>query len=289
MITDGHRDPCPSPRQSFRVVLPYGVQANCKDDTDTAMTGSTDFLEISAAARLAYRHTPGKSPGVLFCPGFNSNMQGEKALALEAWCSSQGRQYTRFDYSGHGESSGRFEEGTIGRWRDDTVAILDEVTSGPQVIVGSSMGGWIMLLAAMLRPERVGALVGIAAAPDFTQSLHDHGLDNTQRQQLQVSGYCDLPNCYDDGEPYRISRRLLEEGRDHLLLTGEIAIDIPVRLIHGQRDDDVPWQRALVLADRLRSDDVEVQLVKAGGHRLSEPADLARLARTLAALLAGVE
>ena len=253
------------------------------------MTGLTDFLEISAAERLAYRHTPGKSPGVLFCPGFNSNMQGEKALALEDWCTSQERQYTRFDYSGHGESSGKFEEGTIGRWRDDTVAVLDRVTSGPQVIVGSSMGGWIMLLAALLRPERVSALVGIAAAPDFTESLRDHGLDSAQRQQLQASGYCDLPNCYDDGEPYRISRRLLEEGRDHLLLPGEIAIDIPVRLIHGQQDEDVPWERALVLADRLRSEDVEVQLVKSGEHRLSQPADLARLNRSLGALLAELD
>jgi pimeloyl-ACP methyl ester carboxylesterase len=249
------------------------------------MTGSTNFLEPSPAVRLAYRHTPGKAPGVLFCAGFNSNMQGDKALALETWCVEQGRQYTRFDYSGHGESSGKFEEGTIGRWRDDTVAILDRVTSGPQVIVGSSMGGWMMLLAALCRPERVSALVGIAAAPDFTESLREQGLDSKQRQQLQTSGYCDLPNCYDDGEPYRISRRLLEEGREHLVLADEIAVDVPVRLIHGQRDEDVSWERALVLARRLRSEDVEIQLVKAGEHRLSESADLARLMRTLGALL----
>ncbi len=253
------------------------------------MTGSTDFLDNGASARLAFRHNPGKLPGVLFCPGFNSNMQGDKALALEAWCSAQGRQYTRFDYSGHGESGGSFEEGTIGRWLADTLAILDHVTGGPQVIVGSSMGGWIMLLAALARPQRISGLVGIAAAPDFTEALWAHGLDDIQRQQLEEAGYCDLPNCYDDGEPYRISRRLLEEGREQLLLADDIAIDLPVRLIHGQRDDDVPWETALELARRLRSHDVEVQLVKNGEHRLSRRQDIGRLTRTLAALLEGLE
>ena len=243
------------------------------------------YLPAEDGDRIAYRHTPGAAPGILFCPGFNSNMQGQKALALEAWCQSQHRQFTRFDYQGHGESSGRFEDGTIGRWLRDTLAVLDQCTSGPQLIVGSSMGGWIMLLAALARPDRIAALVGVAAAPDFTEALANDGLDANQRAQLAATGYCDLPNCYDDGEPYRIAARLLEEGRRHLLLDGELPIDVPVRLIHGQQDEDVPWGHALRIAAQLRSTDVEVQLLKSGGHRLSEPPDLARLLRTVGLLL----
>jgi pimeloyl-ACP methyl ester carboxylesterase len=213
-------------------------------------------------------------------------MQGIKALALEQWCRAQGRQFTRFDYSGHGESSGKLEEGCIGQWRDDTLAVLDEVTSGPQLVVGSSMGGWIMLLVALVRPGRVCALLGLAAAPDFTDRLRGR-LTPGQQRQLGDSGYADLPNCYDDGEAYRIGRLLLEEGDDHLLLGREIPIDVPVRLIQGQRDEDVPWQLALALAEKIRCPDVEVQLVKNGDHRLSEPADLQRLRTAVEQLLSG--
>jgi pimeloyl-ACP methyl ester carboxylesterase len=244
----------------------------------------TAFLALADGSSIAYRHTPGAAPGVLFCAGFNSNMQGIKAQALEQWCRDRGRQFTRFDYSGHGESSGSVEEGCIGRWRDDTLAVLDRVTSGPQVIVGSSMGGWIMLLVALQRARRVQALLGLAAAPDFTDRLRAR-LTDAQRQQLDRSGYVDLPNCYDDGEPYRIGAQLLEEGDTHLLLGDEIGVDVPVRLIQGQRDDDVPWQLALNLAQRIRGADVEVQLVKNGDHRLSEPSDLRRLELTLEQLL----
>jgi pimeloyl-ACP methyl ester carboxylesterase len=211
-------------------------------------------------------------------------MQGVKALALEQWCRDRGRQFTRFDYYGHGESSGSVEDGCIGRWRDDTLAVLDRVTSGPQVLVGSSMGGWIMLLVALARAKRIHALLGVAAAPDFTDRLRN-SLSAAQRQQLRDSGYADLPNCYDDGEPYRIGRLLLHEGDDHLLLGGEVPVDVPVRLIHGQRDEDVPWQLALSLAQQLRGTDVEIQLVKNGDHRLSEPVDLRRLQTSLEQLL----
>jgi len=242
------------------------------------------FLALADGSSIAYRHTPGAAPGVLFCAGFNSNMQGIKALALEQWCRDRGRQFTRFDYSGHGESSGSVEEGCIGRWRDDTLAVLDRVTSGPQVIVGSSMGGWIMLLVALQRARRVKALLGLAAAPDFTERLRAR-LTDAQRQQLDRSGYADLPNCYDDGEPYRIGALLLDEGEAHLLLDGEIPVDVPVRLIQGQRDDDVPWQLALRMAERIRGADVEIQLVKDGDHRLSQPSDLRRLELTLEQLL----
>lgn len=237
---------------------------------------TAEHLVLADGSSLAYQHLGGNTPGVLFCSGFNSNMQGTKALALEQWCRATGRQFTRFDYFGHGESAGRVEDGCIGRWRDDALAVLDRVTSGPQLVVGSSMGGWIMLLVALARPARLHGLVGLAAAPDFTERLRA-GLTVTQQRQLADTGYADLPNCYDDGEPYRIGRHMLEEGRAHLLLGMEIAVDLPVRLIQGQCDEDVPWQIALEIADRLRSADVEVQLVKSGDHRLSEPADLQRL------------
>lgn len=245
---------------------------------------AAEFLALPDGSAIAYHHSPGSTPGIVFCAGFNSNMQGVKALALEQWCREQGRQYTRFDYFGHGQSSGRVEHGCIGRWRDDTLAVLDELTSGPQIVVGSSMGGWIMLLVAQERPERVLGLVGLAAAPDFTQRLRS-ALTAEQRRQLESIGHADLANCYDDGEPFRVGRLLLEEGDSHLLMGSEIPFEGPVRLIQGQRDEDVPWQLALGLAEKISGFDVEVQLVKNGDHRLSEAADLERLRVTLGQML----
>lgn len=243
-------------------------------------------LQREDGEQLAFEHVEGTQPGIIFLSGFNSNMNGDKALFLDNWCRETGRQFTRFDYLGHGDSSGRFEDGTIGRWRDDAVAILDEVTSGPQLLVGSSMGGWIMLLLALARRHRLVGLVGIAPAPDFTEALKSQGLSPEQLLQLELSGYCSIDNCYDDGEPYRISAQLLEEGRAHCLLEQEaIDIPLPVRILHGQRDPDVPWERSLLLAEKLSSDDVELQLVKDGDHRLSRPRDLARLQATIEDLL----
>ncbi|MEP1470509.1 MAG: alpha/beta hydrolase [Halieaceae bacterium] len=242
-------------------------------------------LALADGHEIAYRHQPGSNPGIVFCSGFNSDMQGTKAEALAQWCQEQGRQFTRFDYFGHGQSSGKFVDGTIGRWRDDALAVLDEVSTGPQIIVGSSMGGWIMLLVAQARPERIRALVGIAAAPDFTEQMRKTRLSEQQLEALSAHGYCDLANCYDDGEPYRISAMLLEEGKNHLLLDKPIAVQCPVRLLQGQCDEDVPWEHALAIADRLVSTDVEVTLVKHGDHRLSEPADLSRLYAAIERLL----
>jgi pimeloyl-ACP methyl ester carboxylesterase len=240
-------------------------------------------------SRVAYCHLAGAAPGVLFCPGFKSDMAGTKALALEAFCRARGRQYTRFDYFGHGQSSGDFEAGTIGRWRDDAITVLDAVTRGPQILVGSSMGAWIMVLTALARPHRVHALLGIASAPDFTEYKRGGGFSQEQMHQLDTLGYCDVPNSYDDGQPYRIRRELLDEGRNHLVLDGEIPLDLPVRLIHALDDPDVPWQRSMELLGRLRSRDVELQLLKRGGHRLSEPADLERVLATLDRLLETAE
>ena len=248
-------------------------------------TSSAQMLQRDDGSTVAYHHLPGRQPGILFCGGFNSDMQGQKALALEAHCRSHQRQFTRFDYFGHGESSGAFEDGTIGRWAQDTIAVLEQVTQGQQLIIGSSMGGWMMLLANLASPQRVAALVGVAAAPDFTADMASNALSVDQLTELTEQGFTDIPNCYDDQEPCRISRTLIDEGCAHLLLDKDIRIDAPVRLIHGQQDQDVPWQRALQLMQSLSSTDVEVQLIKSGDHRLSQPQDLERLCTAVEQLL----
>lgn len=233
---------------------------------------------------LAYRRVPGRGgPGVVFLGGFKSDMTGSKASHLAAWCAARGRAFLRFDYSGHGASGGRFEDGTIGRWLDDALAAFDALAEGPQVVVGSSMGGWIALLLALRRPERVAALVGIAAAPDFTEELIWKELSPEIRGAIARDGAWLRPSEY--GEPYPITRALIEDGRKHLLLGGPIPIRAPVRLLHGQRDADVPWEMSLRLAERLESEDVRATLVKGGDHRLSTEADLALLSATLAPLL----
>lgn len=221
--------------------------------------------------------------GVMFLGGFMSDMSGGKAQALESHAIARGRAFLRFDYRGHGRSSGRFEDATIGAWLGDALAAFDALTEGPQILIGSSMGGWIMLLLALARRERIAGLVGIAAAPDFTEDLLWGRATAEQRAALRDAGYVDSPSAYSEA-PYRITRRLIEEGRDHLLLDRPIALTCPVRLIHGLADPDVPWQTSLRLAEALESRDVEVTLVKGAGHRLSEPADLARLQRVIEAL-----
>ena len=243
------------------------------------MAAQPATLHRGNGAAIAYHHFHGASPGVLFCTGFKSDMQGTKALALEKDCRDRGRQFTRFDYQGHGKSSGDFVDGTIGEWLDDTLAVLDSVTTGPQVIVGSSMGGWIALLAACARPGRVAGVVGIAAALDMARRIWDRIDDNTRRL-LETEGVWIRPSEYDPAG-YPITMKLIEEGRNHLLLPGPIAFSGPVRLLHGQRDDAVPWQLSLDTAAALASDSVEITLVKDGDHRLSRDEDIARLLRTV--------
>lgn len=225
---------------------------------------------------IAYHRSPGKSPGVVFCGGFKSDMTGTKAMALEQACQVAGRAFLRFDYFGHGQSDGAFVDGTIGRWTADALAVLDQLSDGPQVIVGSSMGGWIMLLAALARPERVAGLVGIAAAADFTQALMEPELTAAARAALQRDGVWQRPSAYGE-DPYPITQKLLEDGRRHLLLDRSIPLRCPVRLLHGMQDPDVPWRHSLKLIDALDSTDVTLTLVKGGDHRLSTPVDLARL------------
>jgi pimeloyl-ACP methyl ester carboxylesterase len=219
-------------------------------------------------------------------------MTGGKALHLERHCAARAQAFIRFDYTGHGASGGRFEEGSIGHWADDTLAILDEVVEGPAVLAGSSMGGWIMLLAALARPERVQGLIGIAAAPDFTADLTQPGLTDAQRAILDRDGVMHLPSAY--GTPTPITRQLLEDGARHLVLRKPLPIRCPVHLLHGQEDPDVPWTTSLRLAAALESPAVTVELVKDGDHRLSREADLRRITTALdrvleQACLEGVE
>ena len=217
-----------------------------------------------------------------------SDMAGTKALALEDYARARGQAFLRFDYQGHGASSGRFEDGTIGLWASDATAAIAELTEGPQVLVGSSMGGWIMLLAALAQPERIAGLVGIAAAPDFTEDLIWSQADEAQRKAIQEDGVYREPSPYGE-QPYTITRALIEDGREHLLLRRPIPLTCPVRLIHGLEDPDVPWDLSLKLAAALDSEDVETLLVKGGDHRLSEPRDIARLKRVVGGLLDGAE
>jgi pimeloyl-ACP methyl ester carboxylesterase len=235
-------------------------------------------------ARIAYRLGPGKSPGLIFVGGFRSDMTGTKATAIEAFAAARGQASLCFDLFAHGASSGAWEEATIGRWAADLIAVLDRLTQGPQILVGSSMGGWIMLLAALARPERIAALVGIAAAPDATEDLMWAAFTPAQRRTIRREGRVRVPSPYDP-EGYVLTRRLIEEGRRHLVLRRTLPIMCPVRLIHGMRDADVPWQTSLRLAESLESRDVTLTLVKEGDHRLSTPADLERIRRAIGELL----
>jgi pimeloyl-ACP methyl ester carboxylesterase len=236
---------------------------------------------------IAYRLLPGRAPGLVFLHGFRSDMTGQKALAVEQFARARGQACLLFDGFGHGLSSGDFSKGTIGRWAEDAAAVLDGLTEGPQILVGSSFGGWIMVLAALARPGRVAALLGIAAAPDFTEDLILPAFPPEALRKLDAEGQVMVPSGY-GLPPYPITKRLIEEGRRHLVLRDRIPFAGPVRLIHGLEDRDVPWQTSVRLAEKLTAADVEVTLVKGGGHRLSEPADLARMEATLDGLLRAV-
>ena len=243
----------------------------------------TGTLPAPDGTPLAFRRLPGTGPGVVFLGGFHSDMTGSKAEYLASWCAARGTTFLRMDYSGHGASGGRFEDGTIGRWAADAEAALLALTDGPQVIVGSSMGGWIALLLALRHPARVRALVGIAPAPDFTEELMWAQFPPAVREAILRDGAWRRTSEY--GEPYPITRALIEDGRTHLLLGGRSAVAAPVRILQGDADPDVPWQHALRLAAALDSEAVRVTLVKGGDHRLSTPRDLSLLGETLDALL----
>lgn len=232
-----------------------------------------DFLTTPAGRRIAYHKTEGAGPGVVFLGGFKSDMTGTKAQHLQDWAEATGRAFLRFDYSGHGQSSGAFLDGCIGDWAADAMAAISALTTGPQVLVGSSMGGWISLLVARAMPDRVAGLVGIAAAPDFTEDLMWATFTEAERAAL-AAGRVEQPSDYSD-EPYVITRKLIEEGRRQLVLRSPLPLPFPVRLLQGTADVDVPPAVALRLVDHAESPDLRLVLVKGADHRFSTPACLA--------------
>lgn len=239
-----------------------------------------ETLEHGEGRRLALRHRPGRGPAIVFLPGYMSDMEGGKATALDAWAAETGREMVRFDYGGCGASEGAFDAQSLDDWLGDVLAVIDSAAIGPVVLVGSSMGGWLMLLAALERPERVAGLVGIAAAPDFTS----WGFTDEEKRTIREAGRLEQPTPYGE-QPYVTSRTFWESGERRLLLASEIAVDCPVRLLHGQQDPDVPWRHSLLLAERLRSADVQTILIKDGDHRLSRAGDVALLIGAVAGLM----
>ena len=239
------------------------------------MTETRGTLDVEGTG-LAWRRVAGRAPTVVWLGGFHSDMSGTKAQALAEWAGRRGQAYVRFDYFGHGESGGAFKDGTITRWRADVLAVLDRLVEGPAVLVGSSMGGWLACLAALARPERIKALVLIAPAADFTEKLMRPGLPPEALTALARDGAWTRPSAYDGGG-YAITARLLDDGAGWSILPGPVAIDVPIRILQGGADPDVPWRHALALANAFTGDDVVFTLIRDGDHRLSRPGDIGRL------------
>ncbi|MBW8856351.1 MAG: alpha/beta hydrolase [Bradyrhizobium sp.] len=249
------------------------------------------FIAVGDGAtqrKIAVRARAGAAPGLIWLGGFNSDMKGTKALALDAWAAEHGRACVRFDYSGHGESGGAFIDGTIGRWLEESTAVFEQFCRGPQVVIGSSMGGWMALLLARAiasgdaKQATLAGLVLIAPAPDFTEQLMWNAFSDEVREEIRTKGVWMRPSEYGDGAPYPITRALIEEGRNHLLLGSAIEVGCPVRILQGAQDPDVPWQHAFALAHRLPAEDVVLTMIQDGDHRLSRPQDIARIMAAVA-------
>lgn len=238
-----------------------------------------EYIERTNKPRLAYVCTPPRGelgealPTVIFCGGYRSDMEGTKATYFEKACRKRSQGYVRFDYSGHGSSAGAFEDGTIGSWLEDTLSVIDTVVEGDFIIVGSSMGGWIALLAALKRPAGLKGVIGLASAPDFTEELFEDRLDATGKQQLMEEGVVHIPNDYSD-EPYIFTKDFYEEAKQHLLLGRVQNLDCPLKLFQGRQDQDVPWQVAAKIADMFGLADSDVTFIEDGDHRLSRLQDL---------------
>ncbi|WP_424942782.1 alpha/beta fold hydrolase [Aliiroseovarius crassostreae] len=228
-----------------------------------------DFLDTVQGRRLAYHKTDGQGPTIVFLSGLKSDMEGTKAVALEAWAQEKGFAFLRFDYSGHGQSSGAFVDGSIGDWHEDTLAVVDTLIDGPVIAVGSSMGGWQSLLLARERPDRVVGLVTIAAAPDFTEDGYWAGFNDDQKAELEREGFLSIPSDYD--EDYIITKRLIEDGRDNFVLRSPLTLDMPVRFLQGTEDEAVPTAQAVKLLEHVEGGDIRLTLVKGADHRFSSP------------------
>lgn len=245
--------------------------------------------------RIAIRAREGAAPGLIWLGGFKSDMKGTKAVALDDYAAKRGRACIRFDYSGHGESSEKFEDGTISAWLEDTIAVFKNRAHGPQIVVGSSMGGWMALLLAKalaenpsLAPDtKLAGLVLIAPAPDFTEELMWKNFSDEIRREIETKGQWERPSVYGD-DPYPITKKLIEDGRKHVVMDKPIEVKCPVRILQGVLDPDVPWQHAMKLVSCLAQDDVTITLIKDGDHRLSRPEDIERLLRTVDELAAEV-
>ncbi|XP_067402330.1 palmitoyl-protein thioesterase ABHD10, mitochondrial isoform X1 [Emydura macquarii macquarii] len=241
---------------------------------------SFSFLSRPDRPNLAYNKIKGKNPGVVFLPGLNSNMNGQKAVALEDFCKSLGHAFVRFDYTGCGSSDGNLQECTVGKWRKDVLSVLDELTDGPQILVGSSLGGWLMLHAAIARPEKVAALVGVAVAADYLVTTFKR-LPLEVQKEIEEKGEWKLPTKHNEEGFYCLSYDVIKEAENHCLLNSPIPITCPIRLIHGMKDEDVPWQVSMQIADQVLSTDVDVILRKVGQHRMKEKDDMKLLVYTV--------
>ncbi len=244
-----------------------------------------DFITTPQGRKIAYHQTAGKGPGVVFLGGFKSDMMGSKAVHLDAWAKANGRAFLRFDYSGHGQSSEDFLDGAIGDWFEDAMAAIAALTEGPQVLVGSSMGGWISLQVARAIPERLVGLVGIAAAPDFTEDGMWDSFPEDMRRDLMEKGRVELPSDYSD-QPYVITRRLIEEGRNRLVLRDPLNLPFPVRLLQGTSDEDVPVSVAMRLLDHAQGPNIRLTLVKGADHRFSTSECLELITASIEEILA---
>jgi pimeloyl-ACP methyl ester carboxylesterase len=259
--------------------------------TNSAFSDQPVFIDVGhaparrIAVRARIRSHSGGGPGLFWLGGFKSDMRGTKALALDAWAAEHGRACVRFDYSGHGESGGEFVDGTIGRWLEEACAVFEQFCAGPQVVIGSSMGGWMALLLAREVKRRqinvsLAGLVLIAPAPDFTEELMWKGFSREAKHEIEDKGVWHRPSEY--GDPYPITKNLIEEGRNHLILGAAIDVGCPVRILQGAQDPDVPWQHAMRLTHRLPAEDVVLTMIQDGDHRLSRPQDIARIIAAVA-------
>ena len=246
-----------------------------------------EFLTTKTSRRLAYVQTAGRGPGVVFLGGFMSDMSGIKALHLEAWCEAQGRAFLRFDYSGHGASSEVFTDGCVGDWAEDAQAAIEVLTHEKQILVGSSMGGWISMLMAQRLPDRLAGLVTIAAAPDFTEDGFWASFNEDTRRLLLQEGVVNIPSDY--GDPYPITKRLIEDGRSHLVLRKPLSLPFPVRLLQGDEDVDVSVELANTLFSHIKGSDVQLRLLKGADHRFSTPKALALLEAAISDVIYATE